>query len=126
MSAVRIDANDLPVGGNGVRITLRNNTFLENPYSVFQFVSANGKGLPITDVTVDGATIDGVGTIVLQAETTGSATFRNVKAGGVRHTGAYNCAYPGNRAGAFQIAAGTGNSGWSATLHAGGCTFPPR
>jgi hypothetical protein len=126
MSAVRIDANDLPVGGNGVRITLRNNTFLENPHSVFQFVSANGKGLPITDVTVDGATIDGVGTIVLQAETTGSATFRNVKAAGVRHAGAYNCAYPGNRAGAFQAAGGTGNSGWSTTLHSGGCTFPPR
>jgi hypothetical protein len=125
MGAVRIDANDLPVG-EGVRIELRNNAFLENPYSVFQFVSGNGKGLPITNVTIDGATVDGVGTVVLQAETGGSATISNVTAKRVAHPGAYNCAHPGSRAGAFAVSSAAGNMGWSTSLHAGGCTFPGR
>jgi hypothetical protein len=125
MGAVRIDANDLPVG-NGVRIDLRNNTFVESPYSVFQFVSGNGKGLPITNVTIDGATIDGVGTVVLQAETSGSATISNIRAERVAYPGAYNCVHPGTRAGAFTVGQSYGNAGWSTALHAGGCTFPER
>jgi hypothetical protein len=112
--------------GDGVRIDLRNNAFLENPYSVLQFVSGNGRGLPVTNVTVDGATIDGVGTVVLQAQTGGSATISNVTARRVAHEGAYNCAHPGNRAGAFTVHHGYGNTGWSTALHAGGCSFPAR
>jgi hypothetical protein len=62
-------------------------------------------------VTISGATASGTGTVVVQAETPGSASFSNVTATGTGATGTYNCSYPANLP-AFTINKGSGNSGW--------------
>ncbi|MFR9724589.1 discoidin domain-containing protein [Streptomyces sp. MS19] len=111
MSAIRVDAYNHAVTSS-VQIT--NTTIQDSPYSAFQFVSGSGQGLGASNVTVDGATVRNVGTVVVQAETTGSATFRNVTATGVGAAGRYNCPYPANIP-PFQINDGGGNSGWSST-----------
>ncbi|MFF7160027.1 extracellular solute-binding protein [Streptomyces sp. NPDC008086] len=65
-------------------------------------------------ITVDGATVRNTGTVVVQAETQGAATFRDVTATGVGAAGVYNCPYPAG-SGTFTVADGGGNSGWSGT-----------
>jgi hypothetical protein len=74
-------------------------------------------------VTVSGATATGTGTVVVQAETPGSATFSNVTATGTGDTGVYNCSYPANLP-AFTINRGSGNSGWDGTW--GDCSSWPQ
>ncbi|MDQ1656130.1 MAG: hypothetical protein QOD41_1213, partial [Cryptosporangiaceae bacterium] len=122
MSAIRIDSNNYPIG-DGVQVNVTDNTFWESPYSVIQLVSGNGQGLPIRNVTVNGAVVEGAGTVVLQAETQGTASFSNVTATGVGAAGVYNCVYPAN-SGTFTPVYGSGNSGWSSVWP--GCAFPPR
>jgi hypothetical protein len=114
MGAIRVDSFDHPVG-DGVQITLTGNTYTDSPYGVIEFVSGGGKQLPISNVAVDGDTVDGAGTVVVQAETGGSATFRNVTATGVGRAGVYNCS-------GFRIVSGGGNSGWDSTWS--GCAWP--
>ncbi|MFJ6862011.1 discoidin domain-containing protein [Streptomyces werraensis] len=111
MGAVRVDSYDSAIDAQ-VRIT--NTTITDSPYSAFEFVSGSGRGLPARNITVDGATVNRVGTVVVQAETQGAATFRNVTATGVGSAGIYNCPYPAG-SGAFTVTDGGGNSGWSST-----------
>jgi hypothetical protein len=63
---------------------------------------------------VDGATVNKVGTVVVQAETQGAAKFSNVQATGVGAAGVYNCPYPAG-SGTFTLTDGGGNSGWDST-----------
>lgn len=67
---------------------------IDSPYSAFEFVSGGGNGHPIENVTIDGATVEGVGTVVVQAETPGSVSFSNVEATDVGVAGVYNCPFP--------------------------------
>src|SRR5262249_31691453 len=73
-------------------------------------------------LTMNGATINGVGTVVLQAEAQGSGSFSNVVATNVGVAGIYNCAYPTNTA-SYTVTLGSGNSGWQDNIYPG-CTFP--
>lgn len=111
MGALRIDAYDSPIEA---QINITNTTITDSPYSAFEFVSGSGRGHAAKNVTVDGATVRNTGTVVVQAETPGAATFRNVTATGVGAAGIYNCPYPAG-SGTFTLNDGGGNSGWSST-----------
>ncbi|MFE0251061.1 discoidin domain-containing protein [Streptomyces sp. NPDC059010] len=111
MGALRVDSYDSAIEAN-VRIT--DTTVTDSPYSAFEFVSGSGRGFAAKNITVDGATVRNTGTVVVQAETQGAATFRNVTATGVGAAGIYNCPYPAN-SGTFTLTDGGGNSGWSST-----------
>ncbi|MET7296177.1 discoidin domain-containing protein [Streptomyces griseoloalbus] len=111
MGALRVDSYDSAIEAQ-VRIT--GTTVTDSPYSAFEFVSGSGRGYAAKNVTVDGATVNGVGTVVVQAETQGAATFRGVTATGVGSAGVYNCPYPSG-SGTFTVTDGGGNSGWNST-----------
>ncbi|MCX5330045.1 discoidin domain-containing protein [Streptomyces sp. NBC_00140] len=111
MGALRVDSYDSAINAN---ITITDTTITDSPYSAFEFVSGGGQGYPVRDVTVDGATVRNTGTVVVQAEAQGAATFRNVTATGVGAAGIYNCPYPAS-SGTFDLTDGGGNSGWSST-----------
>ncbi|MFF4791974.1 discoidin domain-containing protein [Streptomyces sp. NPDC001276] len=111
MGALRVDSYDSALNAT-VRIT--NTTITDSPYSAFEFVSGGGSGHPVKGVTVDGATVKNTGTVVVQAEAQGAATFRSVTATGVGAAGIYNCPYPAN-SGGFTLTDGGGNSGWNST-----------
>ncbi|MFG3002565.1 discoidin domain-containing protein [Streptomyces calvus] len=111
MGALRVDSYDSAVEAQ-VKIT--NTTVTDSPYSAFEFVSGGGRGHAAKNITVDGATVNRVGTVVVQAETQGAVTFRDVTATGVGSAGVYNCPYPAG-SGAFTLTDGGGNSGWDST-----------
>jgi len=112
MSAVQIDAYDYPI--SGVAINLTNTTVLDSPYSVFELVSGDGTGHPIAGLSIAGAYINGVGTVVFQGETAGSANVSGVRAYNVGVAGTVEDTYPPGTA-PFTLNLGPGNSGWSTT-----------
>lgn len=109
MGALRVDSYDSPIDGAAVDIT--DTTAIDSPYSVFEFVSGGGTGQAITSATVDGATVEGAGTVVLQVETKGHGTFSGITATDIGPAGIYNCVYPPG-SGEFTVEQGSGNSGW--------------
>ncbi|MFF0360056.1 discoidin domain-containing protein [Streptomyces fungicidicus] len=111
MGALRVDSYDSAIEAQ-VRIT--GTTVTDSPYSAFEFVSGSGRGFAARNITVDGATVNGAGTVVVQAETQGAAVFRDVTATGVGAAGMYNCPYPSG-SGTFTVTDGGGNSGWNST-----------
>ncbi|MGV9846089.1 discoidin domain-containing protein [Streptomyces fungicidicus] len=111
MGALRVDSYDSAVEAQ-VRIT--GTTVTDSPYSAFEFVSGSGRGFAARNITVDGATVNGAGTVVVQAETQGAAVLRDVTATGVGAAGVYNCPYPSG-SGTFTVTDGGGNSGWNST-----------
>jgi len=111
MGALRVDSYDSAVNAT---VNITNTTITDSPYSAFEFVSGGGQGYPVRNVTVDGATVRNTGTVVVQAEAQGAATFRNVTATSVGSAGVYNCPYPAS-SGTFALTDGGGNSGWSST-----------
>ncbi|WP_327720655.1 discoidin domain-containing protein [Streptomyces sp. NBC_00490] len=111
MGALRVDSYDSAINAT---INITNTTIADSPYSAFEFVSGGGQGYPVRGVTVDGATVRNTGTVVVQAEAQGAATFRNVTATGIGAAGLYNCPYPAS-SGTFSLTDGGGNSGWSST-----------
>ncbi|MFE9939753.1 discoidin domain-containing protein [Streptomyces hirsutus] len=111
MGALRVDSYDSAIEAQ-VRIT--DTTITDSPYSAFEFVSGSGRGYTARNITVDGATVTRTGTVVVQAETQGAATFRGVTATGVGSAGVYNCPYPSG-SGTFTVTDGGGNSGWNST-----------
>ncbi|WP_229378108.1 discoidin domain-containing protein [Streptomyces sp. VRA16 Mangrove soil] len=111
MGALRVDAYDSPVEAT---VNITDTTIEDSPYSAYEFVSGSGTGKAVKNVTVDGSTVDKVGTVVVQAETPGAVKFSNVTATGVGAAGVYNCPYPSG-SGTFTLTDGGGNSGWDST-----------
>ncbi|MCX4578844.1 glycosyl hydrolase family 28-related protein [Streptomyces sp. NBC_01571] len=111
MGALRVDSYDSAINAT---VNITNTTVTDSPYSAFEFVSGGGHGYPTSNINVTGATVKNTGTVVVQAETPGSARFSNVQATGVGSAGVYNCPYPSG-SGSFTVADGGGNSGWSST-----------
>ncbi|MDH6213037.1 hypothetical protein M2283_000316 [Streptomyces pseudovenezuelae] len=109
MGALRVDSYDSAINAT---VNITNTTITDSPYSAFEFVSGGGQGHPVRNVNVTGATVRNTGTVVVQAEAQGAATFRNVTATSVGAAGVYNCPYPAN-SGSFALTDGGGNSGWS-------------
>ena len=111
MGALRVDSYDSAINAT---VNITDTTITDSPYSAFEFVSGGGQGYPVRNVNVTGATVRNTGTVVVQGEAQGSATFKNVTATGVGSAGVYNCPYPAN-SGSFTLTDGGGNSGWSST-----------
>ncbi|MGW2706861.1 galactose-binding domain-containing protein [Streptomyces sp. NPDC001340] len=109
MGALRVDSYDSAINAT---VDITNTTITDSPYSAFEFVSGGGQGHPVRNVNVTGATVRNTGTVVVQAEAQGAATFRDVTATQVGAAGIYNCPYPAN-SGSFTLTDGGGNSGWS-------------
>jgi hypothetical protein len=112
MSAIQVDAYDYPI--SGVTIDITDSTVLDTPYSVFELVSGDGTGLPISGLAIEGAYIDHVGTVVFQGETAGSAYVSGVRAYNVGVAGTVQDQYPPGTP-TFTINTGPGNDGWSTT-----------
>ncbi|MEV5611125.1 discoidin domain-containing protein [Streptomyces sp. NPDC052225] len=108
MGALRVDAYDSAIDAT---VNITDTTIEDSPYSAYEFVSGSGTGKAVRNVTVDGSTVAGVGTVVVQAETPGAVKFSNVKATGVGAAGVYNCPYPSG-SGTFTLTDGGGNTGW--------------
>jgi hypothetical protein len=113
MGAVQFDAYDSAF--TNVTVNYSGGAILDSPYEAFEYVSGSGNGYAVTGVNVSNVNVQNVGTVVNQAETSGSASLSGVTASGVGVPGAYNYAYPSNTAGAFTFNEGSGNSGWSTT-----------
>ncbi|MFD8808964.1 discoidin domain-containing protein [Streptomyces sp. NPDC059597] len=111
MGALRVDSYDSAINAT---VNITDTTITDSPYSAFEFVSGGGQGYPVRNVNVSGATVKNTGTVVVQAEAQGAATFKNVTATQVGVAGIYNCPYPSN-SGSFALTDGGGNSGWSST-----------
>ncbi|WP_129305612.1 discoidin domain-containing protein [Streptomyces sp. L2] len=120
MGALRVDSYDSAIDAS---VNITDTTITDSPYSAFEFVSGGGRGYPVRNVDVTGATVRNTGTVVVQAEAQGAATFKEVTATQTGSAGIYNCPYPAN-SGAFTLADGGGNSGWSSTW--ADCTTWPQ
>ena len=113
MGAVRFDAYDSAF--SNVTVNYSGGAILDSPYEAFEFVSGSGNGYAVNGVNISNVSVQNLGTVVMQAETTGTASVSGVTASGVGVPGAYNYAYPSNTAGAYTFNLGSGNSGWSTT-----------
>jgi hypothetical protein len=113
MSAVRFDAYDSAF--SGVTVNYSGGAILDSPWSAFEFVSGSGNGNSVTGVNISNAAVQNLGTVVMQAETPGSASVSGVTASGAGVPGAYNYTYPQDVAGGYTFNLGSGNSGWSTT-----------
>ncbi|MHC3426580.1 MULTISPECIES: glycosyl hydrolase family 28-related protein [unclassified Streptomyces] len=111
MGALRVDAYDSDIEA---KVNITDTTFTDSPYSAFEFVSGGGTGKAVRNVTVDGATVDGAGTVVVQAETPGQVAIGGVHASGVGAAGTYNCPFP-EGSGTFTLDDTGDNSGWDTT-----------
>jgi hypothetical protein len=112
MSAIQIDAYDYAI--SNVALDLNDLNVFDTPYSVFELVSGDGTGLPITGLRITNVEIANVGTVVFQAETQGSAYVANVHATGVGVAGTVQDQYPAATP-RFRFQLGPDNSGWSLT-----------
>jgi hypothetical protein len=113
MGAVRFDAYDSAF--SNVTVNYSGGAILDSPYEAFEFVAGAGTGNAVNGVNISNVSVQNLGTVVMQAETTGTASVGGVTASGVGVSGAYNYAYPSNTAGAYTFNLGSGNSGWSTT-----------
>jgi hypothetical protein len=109
MSAIQIDAYDYAI--SGVALNLNALNVYDTPYSVFELVSGDGTGLPITGLRITNVNIADVGTVVFQGETQGSAYVAGVHATGVGVAGTVQDQYPPTTP-QFQFQLGSGNTGW--------------
>ena len=113
MGAVRFDAYDSAF--SNVTVNYSGGAILDSPYEAFEFVAGAGTGNAVNGVNISNVSVQNLGTVVMQAETTGTASVGGVTASGVGVSGAYNNAYPSNTAGGYTFNLGSGNSGWSTT-----------
>src|ERR1700678_2987986 len=115
MSAVQFDAYDTAF--TGVTINYSGGAILDSPYSAFEFVSGDGDGNTISGLNISDVNVQNVGTVVMQAETSGSVSVSGVTASGVGVAGTYNDGYDSGTytPGALTFNLGSGNSGWSLT-----------
>jgi hypothetical protein len=115
MSAVQFDAYDYAF--SGVTVNYSGGAILDSPYSAFEFVSGDGDGNALNGVNISDVNVQNLGTVVMQAETSGSASVSGVTASGVGVAGTYDDGYDSGTStpGAFTFNLGSGNSGWSLT-----------
>ncbi|HEY0806317.1 MAG TPA: choice-of-anchor D domain-containing protein, partial [Pseudonocardiaceae bacterium] len=113
MGAVRFDAYDSAF--SNVAVNYSGGAILDSPYEAFEFVAGAGTGNAVNGVNISNVNVQNLGTVVMQAETSGTASVSGVTASGVGVSGAYNYGYPSNTAGAYTFNLGSGNSGWSTT-----------
>ncbi len=101
MGAVRFDAYDSAF--SNVTVNYSGGAILDSPYEAFEFVAGAGTGNAVNGVNISNVSVQNLGTVVMQAETTGTASVGGVTASGVGVSGAYNDAYPSNTAGGVHL-----------------------
>ncbi|MEV5719646.1 discoidin domain-containing protein [Amycolatopsis mediterranei] len=119
VGALWFDARDQAITGVTIRVT--GFTAIQSPYEAIQFIDGNGAGKPIQGITIDGVSVQGVGTFVAQSQTQGTVSISNLTASGVGVTGTYNCPYPTSIP--RMTFTGSGNNGWTGTW--GDCSTWP-
>jgi Pectate lyase superfamily protein len=110
--AFRIDSYNYPL--SHVTLNIIDNAIDDSPYSAFVIASGRGAGLPVTGVHFDSDTINGAGTVAVQAQTSGSATFSHTTATHIGVAGIYNSPSPASHH-RFTFRLGAGNTGWTTT-----------
>ncbi|GIF95567.1 glycosyl hydrolase family 28-related protein [Catellatospora citrea] len=100
-------AADAPLTG---AVQVRDTTLLDSSYAGMQFF-----GKSITNVSVERVTVAGAGTVALQLQAPGAASFAKVVAFGLGDKGVHDCAS------GFAVTRGAGNLGWNGTR----CGFAP-
>jgi hypothetical protein len=109
VGAIWFDALNGPFTGATINVT--DTDILDSSYEAIQFIEGT-----VTGVNFNNVNINGTGTFAVQIQTTGSASFTNVKATNVGYS---NPIYSCNGSG-FTINQGAGNSGWyTATPYCG-------
>lgn len=101
VGAIWFYALDFPMTAE---IVVRDNDLIDSSYEAFGFI-----GSEITGVTVDGARIDGAGTVAVALRGPGQATFTDVVATGLGAAGVHDCES------GFDLSREDGNSGWDGT-----------
>ena len=115
MGAVQFDAYDYSF--SGVTVNYSGGAILDSPYEAIELVSGDGDGNTISGLDISDVQVQNAGTVVMQAETSGSASVSGVTASGIGVAGAYNDGYDAGAytPGAFTFDLGSGNTGWSTT-----------
>jgi hypothetical protein len=103
VGALWFDGRDSALTGT---IHVSDTDLVDSNYEAIQFIDN-----PVSDIHFDNIQIQGAGTFALQLQAPGTATFSNVVATGIGHSGIYNC----QGGGAFTIVDQGGNSGWTTT-----------
>jgi hypothetical protein len=112
--AVAVDASTHPV--SNASINFSSDRIDDSPYSAIEIGARNSTGpkRPVSGMTFDGDSISGAGTVAIQAETGGSATFSDVTGKDIGVAGSFQAARTGSKP-AFSVRLGSGNAGWSMT-----------
>ncbi|MFC7242169.1 glycosyl hydrolase family 28-related protein [Catellatospora aurea] len=100
-------AADAPMTGT---VRVRDTTLLDSSYAGLQFF-----GKSITNVSVERVTVAGAGTVALQLQSPGAASFTKMVAFGLGDKGVHDCAT------GFTVTRGAGNLGWNGVR----CGFAP-
>ncbi len=107
VGAIWFYASDAPMTGT---IAVSNNTLNDSTDEAYQFTSDSDYA--ITNVTVNGGTINKAGTFAVQVQTSGAATFTNVVAHDLGVAGVEDC-YNSSGVDAFVLTADTGDDTWA-------------
>jgi len=107
VGAIWFYASDAPMTST---ISVSDNTLNDSTDEAYQFTSDSDYA--ITNVTVNGGTINKAGTFAVQVQTSGAATFTNVVAHDLGVAGVDDC-YNTSGADAFVLTAATGDDTWA-------------
>jgi hypothetical protein len=113
VGALWLYALDGPI--DGARIRVEDTDLIDSAYEAIQFI-----GKPIRGVSFNGVRIDGAGTYAVQLQSSGGATFGQVKARGLGIGGVYDCGS------GFELVRAEGNEGWDTSLCPAPGAAPPQ
>jgi hypothetical protein len=102
VGALWLYALDGPI--DGARIRVEDTDLIDSSYEAIQFIGKSIRGVSFTRVRIDGA-----GTYAVQLQSSGGATFAQVKARGLGIGGVYDCSSR------FELVRARGNEGWDTT-----------
>jgi hypothetical protein len=103
VGALWLYALDRPIAG--ARIRVEDTDLIDSSYEAIHFI-----GKPINGVSFARVRIDGAGTYAVQLQSSGGATFAQVKARGLGIGGVYDCGS------GFDLVRARGNQGWDTTV----------
>ncbi|MDB5436325.1 MAG: coagulation factor 5/8 type protein [Phenylobacterium sp.] len=102
VGALWLYALDGPI--DGARIRVEDTDLIDSSYEAIQFIGKSIRGVSFTRVRIDRA-----GTYAVQLQSSGGATFAQVKARGLGIGGVYDCSSR------FELVRARGNEGWDTT-----------
>jgi Pectate lyase superfamily protein len=110
--AVAVDSGAGPV--SNASITFGSDNIEDSPFSAIDIGTSGPRGAsqPVNGVTFEGDTIKGTGTVAIQAETGGSAVFRDVTGAGIGVPGIFEAAQAAGKP-RLTLGLGPGNAGWT-------------